>query len=314
MQRPANCAAADARAVGPTWRSTRLNNQLKLRKASPERLRSIGLDESWLQDQIVRDPSLLGLGELHVIQREKSQPTGGRIDFLMYDPESETRYEVEVMLGAVDESHIIRTIEYWDIERQRYPTLEHRAVIVAEEITSRFFNVIRLLNRAIPILAIQLSAFHLGDEVVLHFTRVSDTYEFGAEPEEDEPAEQVDRGYWEKKAKPESLAVVESIKALTPTEKGPVRITFNKFHIALGTSGYNFYWFHPRRAASHCHMHIKVGVDQRQEIIERLEEAGIEASNHGRSSIRLRLSVKDVQDHKDLVSEVIRRAEEWSHR
>ncbi len=38
------------------------------------------------------------------------------------------------MLGAVDESHIIRTIEYWDVERQRYPTLQHRAVIVAEEI------------------------------------------------------------------------------------------------------------------------------------------------------------------------------------
>ena len=54
------------------------------------------------------------------------------------------------MLGALDESHIIRTIEYWDVERQRFPTHDHRAVIVAEEITSRFFNVIRLLNRAVP--------------------------------------------------------------------------------------------------------------------------------------------------------------------
>ena len=112
---------------------------------------------------------------------------------IMADPDNETRYEVELMLGPVNESHIIRTIEYWDVERQRYPTLEHRAVIVAEEITSRFFNVIRLLNRAVPILAIQLSAFRFGDEVVLQFIRVLDTYEFGAEPEE-EPAELVDRG------------------------------------------------------------------------------------------------------------------------
>ena len=73
------------------------------------------------------------------------------------------------------------------MERQRYPTLEHRAVILAETITSRFFNVIRLLNRAVPIIAIQLSAFRFDDEVVLHFTRVLDTYQFGAEAEEDAP-------------------------------------------------------------------------------------------------------------------------------
>jgi hypothetical protein len=34
-------------------------------------------------------------------------------------------------------------------------------VIVAEEIISRFYNVIRLLNRAVPLIAIQLRA---GDE------------------------------------------------------------------------------------------------------------------------------------------------------
>jgi hypothetical protein len=218
------------------------------------------------------------------------------------------------MLGAVDESHIIRTIEYWDVERQRYPTLEHRAVIVAEEITSRFFNVIRLLNRAIPILAIQLSAFRIGDDVVLQFTRVLDTYEFGAEPEEDERAEPVDRGYWEKRTRPESLAVVNSISALIPTEKGTPRLTYNKFHIALGTLGYNFCWFHPRSATPHCHMQVKVEADKRPDIIERLEKDGIDADNHGRSSIRLKLTAKDIEDHKGLISDAIKEAEEWSHR
>lgn len=214
--------------------------QIKLRKALPERLRSLGLDELWLQEQIARDPSLLNLGELEVIKKEKAQPTGGRIDFVMADPDGETRYEIEVMLGETDASHIIRTIEYWDMERQRYPTIEHRAVIVAEEITARFFNVIRLLNRAVPIIAIQLSAFRIGDEVVLQFMRVLDTYEFGGEPEDEESAEPVDRGYWEKKASHESLAVIDSIKGLTSTTDGEPRVTYNKHHIALGTSGYNF--------------------------------------------------------------------------
>jgi hypothetical protein len=177
--------------------------QLKLRKALPERLRSLGLDEAWLQLQIANDTSLLGLGELEVIKKEKIQPAGGRIDFVLGDPDGETRYEVEVMLGSVDESHIIRTIEYWNIERQRYPMFEHQAVIVAEVITARFFNVIRLLNRAVPIIAIQLSAFRFADEVVPLFTRVLDIHEFSTEPEEVD-TEQVDLAYWQKKTKPES--------------------------------------------------------------------------------------------------------------
>jgi hypothetical protein len=113
---------------------------LELKKVTPVELRTLGLDEKWLQDHIKDDPSLLGLGDLEIAGREHRQPAGGRIDFLMRDAEAETYYEVEIMLGALDETHIIRTIEYWDIERQRRPQFEHRAVIVAEDITARFFK------------------------------------------------------------------------------------------------------------------------------------------------------------------------------
>ena len=54
---------------------------LELKKATPTRLKSLGLDEKWLQDRIEEDTSLLGLGDLHVIKRERTQPSGGRIDF-----------------------------------------------------------------------------------------------------------------------------------------------------------------------------------------------------------------------------------------
>ncbi len=60
---------------------------------------------------------------------------------------------MEIQLGKTDESHIIRTIEYWDIERKRYPQYDHVAVIVAEDITSRFLSVIGLFNGAIPLVA-----------------------------------------------------------------------------------------------------------------------------------------------------------------
>lgn len=49
----------------------------------------------------------------------------------------------------------------------RFPHLEHRAVIVAEDITNRFFNVISILNRAVPIIAVQMSAVKIGERFTL---------------------------------------------------------------------------------------------------------------------------------------------------
>ncbi|NBU93772.1 MAG: hypothetical protein EBS18_04380 [Actinobacteria bacterium] len=114
------------------------------------------LNERWLQDRIIEDTSILGLGNLDLIEEERIQPTGGRLDLLLRDPISSTRYEVEIQLGASDEKHIIRTIEYWDVERKRYPQNDHIAVLVAEDITSRFLNVISLFNGSVPIIAIQI--------------------------------------------------------------------------------------------------------------------------------------------------------------
>jgi hypothetical protein len=108
------------------------------------------LTEKWLQQRIAEDTTLLGLGDLVVKDVERRQPHGGRLDLLLTDLDGGTRYEVEIQLAPTDESHIIRTIEYWDIERRRYPQHEHVAVIAAEDITSRFLNVISLFNGSFP--------------------------------------------------------------------------------------------------------------------------------------------------------------------
>ena len=67
-------------------------------------LRDTGCNEQWLQNRISQDPSLLGLGEVKIIDREVKQGSRGRLDFLMADLESDVMYEVEMMLGATDES------------------------------------------------------------------------------------------------------------------------------------------------------------------------------------------------------------------
>ena len=287
---------------------------LKLNKINPQSLKSLGLSEAWLQQQILDDPSLLGLGDLQVIRRERIQASGGRIDFLMADFESDTRYEIEVMLGSVDESHIIRTIEYWDVERQRYPTLQHCAVIIAEEITSRFFNVIRLLNRAVPLVAIQLSAFQINNEVVLQFIRVLDTNEFNPNSDEDDPGSSpTSRADWEQRTKPEILAIVDACRSLAPRDNGEPRLNYNKSHIALGTSGYLFCHFFPRKA-SHCAIWVKVGASERQNIVDKLEAVGLEALSKGKGSIRMNIRMDDIQKHRQALIDLFKKAEEWSLR
>ncbi len=75
------------------------------------RIRERSLDEFWLQDQIVANPGCLGLGDLEVVYRERRQTGGGRLDILLKDPEEDSMFEVEVMLGETDESHIIPLFE-----------------------------------------------------------------------------------------------------------------------------------------------------------------------------------------------------------
>ena len=80
-------------------------------------IRNAGKDEYWLQEIIYADPERLGLGELVTVRKEKPQVKGGRLDILLKDQVDNTMYEVEVMLGETDPSHIIWTIEYWDNEK-----------------------------------------------------------------------------------------------------------------------------------------------------------------------------------------------------
>ena len=136
-------------------------------------------NERWLQDLIENDPSILGLGDLFLRDKERRQPRAGRLDLLLEDTETQRRYEVEIQLGATDESHIIRTIEYWDIEKKRYPQYDHCAVIVAEDITSRFLNVISLFNGTLPLIALQMQALEVGENMTVVFTKVMDELERG---------------------------------------------------------------------------------------------------------------------------------------
>jgi hypothetical protein len=52
-----------------------------------------GLNEKWVQDRIAENPSILGLGELILKDKERIQPKAGRLDLLLQDPDRSRCFE-----------------------------------------------------------------------------------------------------------------------------------------------------------------------------------------------------------------------------
>lgn len=266
------------------------------------------LTEKWVQQLIAANPSLLGLGELEVKDLERTHARAGRLDMLLYDPETNTRYEVELQLGATDESHIIRTIEYWDIERRRYPQYDHVGVIVAEEITARFFNVIGLFNGFIPLIAVQMAAIEVGDAMTVVFTTVLDRTVLAVE-EDDEPDEPRDRTYWEQqKGSPKTLAIVDQLLELARAVEPAIALKYNKNYIGLARAGVasNYLTFRAKRA----HVIFEAKIPRSEELTERLTQAGLDLLTYNSrwGYYRLSLTEPDVTEHAELITELIRLA------
>jgi len=140
-------------------------------------------DEAWIRDLVAHDPSLLGLGRVRLLAVERTLPGAGRMDLLLESSDGGRRYVVELMLGRIDESHIVRCVEYWDLERRRSPRIEHVAVLAAEDMTSRFLNVLTLIREVVPVIALQMEAIRVGQQVLLNFVRILDELPPPQDPE-----------------------------------------------------------------------------------------------------------------------------------
>lgn len=264
-------------------------------------------NEKWLQAQITTDSTLLGLGDLDVKDVERRQPRAGRLDVLLFDADTNTRYEVEIQLGPTDESHIIRTLEYWDNERRRFPQYEHIAVIVAEEITGRFLNVINLFNQAIPLIAVQMSALEVEGSLTLHATRVLDLA-LPAPEEEDEPGQATDRDYWLGKSSQQVMKSVDDVLELINTYGEPVGLNYNKHYIGMQKGGVadNFVQMRPRRKK----LQLDFRIDHSEETDAALEEWGFTVLPYDKRWKRYRLQVEpaEVKKQKEHLLDLARQA------
>jgi hypothetical protein len=284
-----------------------MNNFTKAERISLKR--HSNLNENWVQSLIAADPTILGLGELVLRDKERIQPKAGRLDLLLQNPETKRRYEVEIQLGGTDETHIIRTIEYWDIERKLYPQYDHCAVLVAEDITSRFLNVVALFNGTIPLIALQMQAMKVGEHTTLIFTKVLDELSRGlVDEDEDAEAAPTDRAYWEKRGSKATVQLADELLAIAREIDPSLELKYNKFYIGLSKGGqpFNFLLFRPRKNT----INLEVKLDETEEIDAKIEQAGIEALDYDARWGRYRLTLHkdDLTKHRALLKELFQAA------
>ena len=278
---------------------------MKYAKLEPISIRNHpDLNEAWVQNIIADDPEILGLGDVVLRDRERKQLRAGRLDILLQDMEAVKRYEVEIQLGDVDESHIIRTIEYWDIERKRYPQYDHCGVIVAENITSRFLNVIGLFNGMIPLVAIQMTAIQTEAGVGLSFTKVLDEMRLGLPDEDEDINEPTDRKYWENKSNKTMLSMADKVLDIIKEDDASIEFKYNRHYIGIASGGVanNFVILHPRKK----YLKIAIKLPKSEEVSNKLEESGLayDYVRWGRYRL-LHINQDEFKEQMELISELL---------
>lgn len=264
-------------------------------------IRSAGKDEYWLQDVIYENPKVLGLGNLVPVNKEKKQSSGGRLDILLKDPEQNSMYEVEVMLGETDPSHIIRSIEYWDNEKRKYPQRQHFCVLVAESFDRRYFNVIQLMSLNIPMIAVQADLLEVNGEKILNFTKIIDIY---IEPEEsEEDIKVVNEATWTNDAPWVNTNAKELFDTLK-NQVSKINLGYTQSYISINIEGKNAYWLNKRMKPTST-LCFTVKDEEKADLIKKLLDSKEIGYSYNRyKEFMLNIEQKTIKLHKEIILQI----------
>jgi hypothetical protein len=183
--------------------------------------------------------------------------------------------------------------------------------LVAEDITSRFLNVVSLFNGAIPLIAVQMRAIQLGDVISILFTKVLDERPIGIEEDEAESERTAtDRAYWEARSKKDVVAIADSLLQDVQSFAPGMALKYNRHYIGLAKQDVAdlFVLFRPRRD----HLIVELRIQRDEKLDQELEECGADAMPYdlrwGR--YRIRLTTADLANRRPFILELMKRA--WS--
>ena len=123
-------------------------------------------------------------------------------------------------------------------------------MLIAEDITSRFLNIIALFNGSIPLIALQMQALKVGNHTTVVFTKVIDEMPRGlVDEDEDAEAAPADRAYWEKRGSKATVQLADELLGIAREIAPSLELKYNRFYIGLSKDGqpFNIAVFRPRK-------------------------------------------------------------------
>ncbi|HEX6964119.1 MAG TPA: hypothetical protein VF175_19785, partial [Lacipirellula sp.] len=194
------------------------------------------------------------------------------------------------------------------IQRRTYPDYEHIAVIIAESITTRFLNVMALLAGSVPLIAIQLDALAVGDQLLLHFTHILDQKRLRRDDTDNEGGGggQVDRAFWEKKAGVTLMGICdEVIKLINATATPRQEASFLRQYIGLQSQGLvdNFIFMSPKPSKNFVHINFRNA--SAVAWVDKVEQAGVPVRSRQEDRLRVTVTPEEFSTHRDLIAALI---------
>lgn len=204
------------------------------------------IKERHIQNIIVGNPAILGLeeglgGDLTLVGKEMEQEERRRVDLLFQDQNLNKIYEVEIQLGPLDESHLLRAVGYWNIERKKSPCYEHTAVIISENIKPRISDLIELLKGIFSVIVLKMTAFEKENGIIcLNFEKIYENKLNDTEDNNDyvvkneyKPFKEPDRDFWENKVSRATLMVVDEIYHFLKEIDSNMKINYTEKYIGF---------------------------------------------------------------------------------
>src|SRR5208283_2935135 len=176
----------------------------------------------------------------------------------------------------------------WDIERRRYPAYEHCAVLIAEDVTARFLNVLGLIAGSVPLIAIQLTALEVEGKIALIPIKVLDARALLREDVDIKSSIKADRVQWTEQH-PQTLSVAEACLTLI-NEKSAHKfgLNYTQQYIGLldGNRARSFTIFWPRKSSASVEVYY---LGDPEPWVKRLQEVAISAKVTSWGSLRFML-------------------------
>jgi hypothetical protein len=168
-----------------------------------------------------------------------------------------------------------------------------------------------VFNGAVPLIALKMTAYKVGDEHALTFVKVLDEIRYGLVDDDEPLAEPTDRHFWEStRGSKKTLSVTDGLMKLVNEVEPKAALKYNKHYIGLEVDGspFNFVTFMPRRA----HVIMTLKLPKKEETDNILEEAGLVTLAYETQCRQYRLRIDtDINEKKrEVLIHLIRQARE----